>query len=363
MTSISDIPFDDIQKFLLENGRNVPIDKNEAYNLVLDTLKTTQKYYPISIVEWLKAHNLIISKANIPEYKKSEILALNEKELDSLSKLLTLKSANKDHIINILKYLHKLKDEGLLTKNDNITLTGNIDTDIILLSNIDNNTLNQLDINSYSKKILDDQNFWKKRLLKRLGLSSNNKTLDYKFITKFLDNGKSFEENFDEASELYQKDNTNNKYFQVMKIIDDNKVRTPSDLLMGSDLILLILLDWFSEYGSRDAVIGRLRHHPNIKRFNVDKIIYAGNKIKLYYPITLSDNDDQDDWYATELVSGKGFTASQLVAEYIAILSNYLRNIRRDDYFDTLSDMYSEKIDFNGIKYSKNLDAYYIVLK
>jgi len=49
---------------------------------------------------------------------------------------------------------------GLLTKQDVVTLTGNINVDEHLLSYVDTKTLNRSDVNAYTKQILDDQKFW-----------------------------------------------------------------------------------------------------------------------------------------------------------------------------------------------------------
>lgn len=47
---------------------------------------------------------------------------------------------------------------------DSIGITGNPNVDIMLLSTVDSQTLDNLTINHYMKKILDDQRFWSLRL-------------------------------------------------------------------------------------------------------------------------------------------------------------------------------------------------------
>lgn len=91
---------------------------------------------------------------------------------------------------------HDEVDEILGIKKEKKFLTGHSDVDLVLLQTIDN--LNNVEINDYTRKILDDQEFWKRRLYQRLGLVTEN-PIDYKFVTKFLDNGKTFEENYQRA--------------------------------------------------------------------------------------------------------------------------------------------------------------------
>jgi len=120
MTSIYDIPYEDIQKFLLANNQNFE-DEKDAYDKALLLLKDKNaKGHTISIIEWMIAHNLLIRKVEIPNYTFSQINNMSQIEIDELAKLLTMKGNNRDNIKNILKYLHKLYDEINLDNNTGI---------------------------------------------------------------------------------------------------------------------------------------------------------------------------------------------------------------------------------------------------
>jgi len=111
MTDITDIPYKDVELFFVKNKYKIPKNRKLTYHLLFTLIQTENDYYPESIVEWMMAYNLIQLNVVIPQYKKSEILSLPKRNLSKLSKLLKMKTTNIDHIINILKYLHKLQDE------------------------------------------------------------------------------------------------------------------------------------------------------------------------------------------------------------------------------------------------------------
>jgi|SRR5579862_1317515 len=81
-------------------------------------------------------------------------------------------------------------------KSKRIFPIGIFDVDCIILQYVDIKTLHNLLINKYVLSILETQNFWKFRLYRQLGLTYNNHNLDYKFVTKFLENGKSLNKNY-----------------------------------------------------------------------------------------------------------------------------------------------------------------------
>ena len=104
---IKDIPIEKLRKFLDKN--NIKYDQNDIYDKAFLLMKKNPDYYPIAIIEWVKAYNLIKSNIdiNIKSYSVDDLKNLDENELIELSKLLTLKSPNRDHIINILRYIGK----------------------------------------------------------------------------------------------------------------------------------------------------------------------------------------------------------------------------------------------------------------
>jgi hypothetical protein len=106
MTSIRDIPYEDIKIFLEANNKSY---ENDAYNKVLILLKDKKAIgHTTSIIEWMIAHNLLINKVDIPHYTIDEIDNMSQDKINQLSKLLTMKGNNRDNIKNILRYLHKL---------------------------------------------------------------------------------------------------------------------------------------------------------------------------------------------------------------------------------------------------------------
>jgi hypothetical protein len=91
MTSIYDIPYEDIKIFLEANDKTY-INKNDAYDktLILSEDKKTIGH-TINIIEWMIAHNLLINKINIPYYTIDEINNMSQKEINKLAKLLIIK--------------------------------------------------------------------------------------------------------------------------------------------------------------------------------------------------------------------------------------------------------------------------------
>jgi len=112
MTSVRQIPYEDIELFLLTNDIDPSHDINTNYNIALKLMKNPDTNFEIiSIIEWMIAHNLIILNYDIPKYKKSDILNMTDIELSKLAISLTMKKNNIDNILNILFYLDKLVDD------------------------------------------------------------------------------------------------------------------------------------------------------------------------------------------------------------------------------------------------------------
>ena len=133
MTSIYDIPYEDIKIFLSSNDIK---NEDEAYDEVLVLLKDkTAKGHTTSIIEWMIAHNLLVNNINIPYYTIDDINNMSQNEINDLAKLLTMKGNNRENIKNILKYLHKLEIEPLL-----------LDIQKIILNNLTQLEINDIDI-------------------------------------------------------------------------------------------------------------------------------------------------------------------------------------------------------------------------
>lgn len=113
MTSIRDIPYEDIEKFLLANNKNWN-NENEAYETSFDLLKNKNaRGHTMRIIEWMISHNLFVNKVDIPHFTINEIDNMTQNEINQLAKLLTMKSNNLENIKNILKFLHKLDEENI----------------------------------------------------------------------------------------------------------------------------------------------------------------------------------------------------------------------------------------------------------
>ena len=144
MTSIYDINYDDIKLFLTMNGKTIPYSHEDSYNLSRKLLKSA-KYYPDIIIDWIIAHNVIVSDIKVPTYTESEIYLLDDKELYNLAKLIKLDRLNISSILNVLRFLHKLKTSDAEELTD-LSILSILPKDIVLeileRSNIDEiNTL------------------------------------------------------------------------------------------------------------------------------------------------------------------------------------------------------------------------------
>lgn len=114
MTSIHDIPYEDIKIFLLANNKNFNT-KDYAYDKALELLKDKKSIgHTTSIIEWMMAHNLLLLKIDVPHYTTRKIDKMSQFDIDNLAKLLTMKGNNHENIKNILRYLHKLDKLNIL---------------------------------------------------------------------------------------------------------------------------------------------------------------------------------------------------------------------------------------------------------
>ena len=111
MSSIDQIPYEDIVIFLEANDKKLSEDRDENNKLALKLLSDRKaKGHTTSIIEWMMAHNLLINKVDIPNYTIYEIDHMQQAEINKLAKLLTMEGNNRNNIKGILKYLGKLMD-------------------------------------------------------------------------------------------------------------------------------------------------------------------------------------------------------------------------------------------------------------
>ena len=111
--NIHDLNISDLREFLSAN--HIKYFDN-IYNIAFDLMKNKNTKYdnvPISIIQWMLAHNALQRKINIPNYTISQIKKSKLIDLDRLSKSLGLTKSNIDNVINVLLFMHKLKESEL----------------------------------------------------------------------------------------------------------------------------------------------------------------------------------------------------------------------------------------------------------
>lgn len=324
MTDIKDLNLDHLKKFLSQNGIFVPKDKNKIYEKAFELMNEKITLYDdvdVSIDEWILAYNAIKRNINIKLYHINDINNMSDSELSNLTKKLGLKKVNITNIINILRFMNKFD-----TKLEQQTITGIYDLDKILLQTIDNEELNNLTVNDYTKKILNNQNFWKERLQKRLGLKTNKK-LDFKFITKYLDNGKSFEENYQSA--------VSNNFFDIVNILIENNVvilNKPNPLLENIHITIDELgeiknysYEDFIKYifnKTNEILIDSEEDPIDISYF--DEKVYTGDAIIIEMPNALYDPFDEKSQEMVTFVfrNKNGFTNGEILYELAQKIPN-----------------------------------------
>lgn len=107
MTSITDIPYEDIKVFLTKNNIRLSLNESNNYNTAFKMIKQDKNYiYPDSVYDWIIAYNF---RDKIDVYTKGMINSLSEEELNNLAKQLGIFDSNdlKYSVINVLGYLHK----------------------------------------------------------------------------------------------------------------------------------------------------------------------------------------------------------------------------------------------------------------
>lgn len=136
MTSIHDVPYEDIKIFLKANNKAFK-DENNAYDKALILLKDKKAIgHTTSIIEWMMAHNLLIDKVDVPHYTTRKIDKMSQYDINQLAKLLTMQGNNRENIKNILRYLHKLDKLDILLP-DNIPHDAIFKDTIIVMELVD----------------------------------------------------------------------------------------------------------------------------------------------------------------------------------------------------------------------------------
>lgn len=111
MTSIRDIPYDDVIIFLSLNNVDIPLDANhdDVYTKARNIIYINDdKVMSIAIEDFIIAQHLIKYQIKIQPYKISDILSSSNDDLLNLSRQLILPYVDKPRIIRILKYMRRL---------------------------------------------------------------------------------------------------------------------------------------------------------------------------------------------------------------------------------------------------------------
>ena len=364
MTSIYDIPYEDIATFLLANNINTNNfkDENEVYNIVRNLFKDKNaKGHTTSIIEWMIAYNLLITKVNIPNYTVYEIDKMSQNEIDQLAKLLTLEGNNVENIKNILRYLHKLDETVNIGGGGDLTVAGEAIYNIIL-GNMSNKTINRMNINKYTKLSLDDQKFWRDRLYNIFNLKTNVKNFDYRFAVKFLDNGKSFEENYHEAM--------NKGLKPIIKLLLDNGVvdEVKPDVFLDNisttlpDLGEMKILPYSDFIEKIMNQTNEINEDQQIDISFFDKIEYTGKEFKVILDIEVLDMKDLSGENVEELtkatfISDGGITNGEILYKIAQLIPND-EEIRKMHikYINDNSELILKEIEQNRISYKSRIN-------
>lgn len=209
-------------------------------------------------------------------------------------------------------------------KNITQTLTGHADVDNLLFTRLSPDSYSNTIVNRQTQKISNDQLFWKQRLAVRLGLYSDDPNLDYKSITKFLDNGKTFEENYQLALE--------NNFDAIAKLLLENKkiyLDKPDGLLYD----LYINVDQLGEWKNlplEEFYQQIIEQHNQIAEHDDDKINrayfnekdYSGDTIIIAMPKFLSGPYEDNHIINIVLQNAKGFTNGELLYQIALYVPN-----------------------------------------
>lgn len=135
MTSIKDVPYQNIKSFLINNKVSLSKNEQDNYNTVFKMISNDNNYiYSDIIIDWIVAYNLNGKKFR--NYSRGEIDIMSDEQLNRLDKNLGIDESNnrKQSVINVLKFLKKLDSKIVMKDIDNIIFQ-TLDEQRILSSN------------------------------------------------------------------------------------------------------------------------------------------------------------------------------------------------------------------------------------
>ena len=311
MTSIYDIPKEDIDIFIENNNDIIHKKEYDPYLITFKTIKSGNYLpgtVPDKIIDWIIAYNLIIKGVNIPKYNVLNIYLLSEKELKALSKLLKLDNLHINSVINVLNYLGKL-DSKLLLESLPIDIIKDIMKDIENPENITNFCLvNKL----YKKVICDNDSFWKEKYTEKyeiegLNYLQNHQIKDYQELYKLnysyhqLSKKLKFYRDFDfwyNVEELFMRNRKLKDFpeeifllpkLRILSLAQNNITYLPKNISKLTNLETLSL--------SRNKLITLPKEIGDLKKL---KILNLNDNKLTYLPNTISKLNNLEDLHVTD---------------------------------------------------------------
>jgi hypothetical protein len=114
MTDIRDLDISYIREFISINNKNYDkfLNLDDIYDIAFDLMHNKNTKYDkvhSSIIQWMRAYNALYKGLDITSYTASEIKKLDYDDFNQLAKLLEVTKV--DDVIEVLRYMHKLKSE------------------------------------------------------------------------------------------------------------------------------------------------------------------------------------------------------------------------------------------------------------
>jgi hypothetical protein len=195
-------------------------------------------------------------------------------------------------MILIIDYYHyhillmKRNEPGEMSQNV-LFPTGYVDIDMMILSLADRKIFSNMIINKYMKSIIEQNFFWKLRLENYLKLDSKSAT-DYKSITQFLDNDRSFSKDYIDACDK--------QHEHIQKILKDNN-KHPY-LSFGIKLVASHLVTKYIDHDCRVHIDVYKCSTKSYEKF-----------VDVAVPLILEDSKTLDNFLLNEeIITGDTFT-------------------------------------------------------
>lgn len=252
---------------------------------------------------------------------------------------------------------------------------------------LDTRSLSNMNINKCFVKLLDDQEFWKFRLKSRLHLISTDSNIDYKLITKFIDNNKSLDESYYVADKKISDQlikltilNSYPLYLLTEVHVNLRDLKTHSDKPYQEFIEQIILISNTGCYDIIDELMSRVQitslsdrglykvvnnviSKPDKITYNLlpsyfDQIPYRGEKLQINIPVVSKSDLLEDSFSISEGESGEDITSE---FQLIKIFNNESRSLTNGQILYQLAKSvstrlaniggYDNEITFDGLYY------------